>query len=131
MKNWLIKLMRGRYGVDKLSNVIFTLSVILILLSILLKNSVLNTLGIVALLIGYFRMFSRNINARYRENMKFMEFYNKLTGKVAFFKKKTVERGQYKYFKCPSCGQQLRVPRGKGRVNITCPKCKTSFIRKA
>lgn len=123
--------MIGRYGLDQLSNAMFTSSIAVILGSILLKSSVLNTLGIIILVLGYLRMFSKNTSARYRENQKFLGLFGSLKRKTAGYKETAKNRSQYKYFKCPSCGQKLRVPRGKGRVNINCPKCRSTFIRKA
>lgn len=131
MKNWIEKFMIGRYGLDQLSNAMFTSSIAVILGSILLKSSALNTVGIVILLLGYLRMFSKNTSARYRENQKFLGLFGNLKKKTAGYKETAKNRSQYKYFKCPSCGQKLRVPRGKGRVSINCPKCRNTFIRKA
>ncbi|MGM0396980.1 MAG: hypothetical protein ACQEP4_07985 [Bacillota bacterium] len=129
MKNWLQKLMSGRYGVDQLSNFMVMVSVLLILASIPTDYSFLNTIGIVILGVSYFRIFSRDINKRNMENQKFLKFYLPIKNKLFKFKKKTEGSKEYKYFKCPNCGQELRVPRKKGRVNIKCPKCKNSFIR--
>ena len=73
MKNWLQKFMRGRYGVDKLSNAMILLALAFILASILLKYEILNTLGFVIILLAYYRIFSRNIQKRYLENQKYIE----------------------------------------------------------
>lgn len=130
MRNWIQKFMRGRYGVDQLSNFMVTTSVVLILASILTGYSILNTAGLVILGLSYFRIFSRDINRRYTENQKFLKSYQPIKDKVFKFKKRASSSKDYKYFKCPNCGQELRVPRRKGRVNIKCPKCKTSFVRR-
>jgi transcription elongation factor Elf1 len=72
-------------------------------------------------------MFSRNIPKRYAEDQKFLS----VTGGVRKFfrirKKRFEDRGEYRHFTCPKCGQDVRVPKGKGHVRITCPKCRTSF----
>lgn len=130
MKNWIQRMMAGRYGVDQLSNAIFILSIIVILASILLENSILNTVGIVMLLVGYLRMFSRNINSRYTENQKFTNFYKSIFSKYIGYNRQLGSMWKYKYFKCPNCNQRLRVPKGKGRLNVKCPKCKNSFVRR-
>ncbi len=131
MKNWIRKFMTGRYGLDQLSNAMFTLSIAIILGSILFKSTALNTAGIIILVLGYLRMFSRNTSARYRENQKFLGLFGSIRRKAVGYKETAKKRSQYKYFKCPGCGQKLRVPRGKGRVSINCPKCRHTFIRKA
>lgn len=131
MKNWIQRFMIGRYGLDQLSNAMFTSSIAVILGSILFKSSVLNTVGIIILMLGYLRIFSKNTSARYRENQKFLGLFGRLRSKAAGYKETAKTRSQFKYFKCPGCGQKLRVPRGKGRVSINCPKCRNTFIRKA
>ena len=130
MRNWLQKFMRGRYGVDQLSNFMVTIGVILILVSILTKYSILNTAGLVVIGLSYFRIFSRDINRRYTENQKFLKSYQPIKNKLFKFKNRARGSKDFKYFKCPNCGQELRVPRKKGRVNIKCPKCQTSFVRR-
>ncbi|WP_409227021.1 zinc ribbon domain-containing protein [Gudongella sp. SC589] len=130
MRNWLQKFMRGRYGVDQLSNLMVTIGVILILASILTGYSILNTAGLIVIGLSYFRIFSRDINRRYMENQKFLKSYQPIKNKLFKLKNRTKNSKDYKYFKCPNCGQELRVPRKKGRVNIKCPKCKTSFVRR-
>ena len=130
MRNWLQKFMRGRYGVDQLSNFMVTIGVILILASILTSYSILNTAGLVVIGLSYFRIFSRDINKRYRENQKFLKSYQPIKNKLFRLKNRARNSKDYKYFKCPNCGQEMRVPRKKGRVNIKCPKCSISFVRR-
>jgi ribosomal protein L37AE/L43A len=74
-------------------------------------------------------MFSRDINKRIQENQKFLKYYNRAENwtKNKFNMIKGLKT--YKYFTCPSCKQTVRVPRGKGRVNVICPKCSTKFIK--
>ena len=81
--------------------------------------SVLSLLAYIPLIWSIYRMYSRNIEARRRENTAFLRFFSRLTDK------------QYRYFRCPQCGQQLRVPRGRGKISITCPKCHNQFIKKS
>lgn len=122
--------MIGRYGVDQLSNFMVTLSVILILASMFTKWTMLNTFGLILIALGYFRIFSKDINKRYLENQKFLQSYYPIRNKFNKLRKKASGSKDFKYFKCPNCGQELRVPRGKGRVNVNCPKCKNSFVRR-
>ena len=81
------------------------------------------------LVVCYLRIFSRNIYARQLENQRFMQFWWKL--KNGRSKRPSREqRKNYKVFSCPTCKQKLRVPRGKGKISISCPKCGRSFIKK-
>lgn len=130
MKKWLQKFMMGRYGVDQLSNIMIIVGVILLLINVFIKYSILNTIGLVLIGWSYFRIFSRNINKRYMENQKFLKKYKPMERKILKYKNRIKKSKDYKYFKCPNCGKELRVPRNKGRVNIKCPNCKTSFVRR-
>ena len=114
--------MTGRYGTDKLS---LTLLVVAMVLSILssfmgtsLLNPVLTLLSYVLMFWALFRVFSRNTYARYEENRKFLRFFDQLKDRT------------HRYFSCPKCRQTVRVPRGKGKIAITCPRCKERFIKK-
>ncbi len=136
MKQKLIHFMNGRYGVDSLNRFLLGLALVLILLSMFVRVSVfgvslLNLLGLAALIYAYFRMLSRNVQKRYREYVRFMAVRNKITG---FFKNKIwylKQSRQYHIYKCPGCGQKIRIPRGKGRIEISCPKCRHKFIKKS
>lgn len=114
--------MYGRYGSDKLNMLLLGISVVLLIVS---NFGDLYWLGIVAylpLLLSIFRMYSRNIYKRRQENMKFMSLVNKV-------KIRATDR-DHRYFACPKCKQQVRVPKGVGRININCPKCHEKFQKK-
>ena len=121
----------GRYGMDSLNKLIFIVTLILLAVMWFWPNRVVGLIFWILLLFGYFRCFSRNISARYAENRKYLQ----LTAKPrAFFRKRKsrfAQRKIYKFFKCPQCRQQLRVPRGRGKIEITCPKCHTEFVKKS
>ena len=114
--------LRGRYGHDKLNMVILTVGLILCLISMFVKNvamDLLLTAGSYALLIwSMVRCFSRNTYKRYQENRRFLLLADRLKDK------------NNRYFSCPKCKQTVRVPRGKGKIAITCPKCREKFIKK-
>lgn len=135
MSNWrerLARWMQGRYGGnDTLNKWLLGAFLILLLLSLLLQSSLLNLLAIVVLVYSYFRIFSRNITKRAAENQKFLE----LTQPIRRFFSGKKSAGQHskthRVFACPSCGQKVRVPKGRGKIEITCPKCRTSFIKRS
>lgn len=114
--------MTGRYGTDKLNMIILTAGLVVCLLSAMVKTVGLNLL-LTAVSYGLmfwalFRTFSRNTYKRYQENRKFLQFFDRLKDR------------EHRYFDCPKCRQVVRVPRGKGKIAITCPKCKERFVKK-
>ena len=128
--SWLQKIMYGRYGGDYLSVFLIGLYLLLHLTSLLPHLWVLSWVALVPGLVAILRMFSRNIPRRRAENAKFL----KLVG--PFLAWCHLQRARHKdkdhsYFKCPNCGQHLRVPKGKGKISITCRSCGVSFEEKS
>lgn len=123
--------MSGRYGTDELSK--FMLAVCLVLLVINIFTGVQGVYLIALVLLGvcYFRMFSRNYVKRSEENRKYLDTVWKI--KNWFLKKKNriIQSKDFHIYKCPSCGQKIRIPRGKGKICITCPKCRNQFEKKS
>ena len=130
MRAWFQRFMSGRYGYDRFNRFLSIASLVMFILG-LFFSPLLYTLGVLALVYCYFRMFSRNIQKRYQENAKYMVLERKVTGWFSTRKARFEKRKQYRYFHCPQCRQELRVPRGRGRVSITCPKCGTQFVKKS
>ena len=129
--NWLRKIMVGRYGVDQLSMALMGISVLFSILSIFVKSPIINILYMITLVFAFYRIFSKNIAKRYQENNKFLRVWNTTKRKINKVLKRIKDLKYYKYFKCSNCKQTLRVPRGKGKISITCPKCKTIMIKKS
>lgn len=122
IKQALQRFMMGRYGTDKLNMWILGGGLVLCLVSIFISNVYVDlalTVGSYALMIwAIFRTFSRNTYKRYRENRRFLMLLDRIKDR------------EHRYFDCPKCRQPVRVPRGKGKIMITCPKCKEKFQRK-
>ena len=131
MKQKFLKFMSGRYGADQLSRFTLTISLVFWLVSLLTKLDLLYFLAIGLMIYTYFRMFSKNISKRYGENQKFLTWKYRMIAKANKKKQQWAQRKVYRFFTCPTCKQKVRVPRGKGRICITCPKCKTEFIQKS
>lgn len=134
MKDFLYRFFQGRYGAygtDRMTRVLLIIGAVMLVLSFLTPLSFLYYIAFIILFYCYFRMFSRNIPARYREN----EFFVKWTDKfINFFKnirKNISNRKTFHIYRCPNCGQKIRIPRGKGKVAISCPKCGSEFIKRA
>ncbi len=129
--NWLKKFMTGRYGVDQLSWALLGISILISILSRILDSQVLAMLYIIPLGIVLYRMFSKDISKRYQENIKFLNKWNSIKRKINNRIQRIKGLKYYKYYKCSNCKQTLRVPRGKGKISITCPKCQTVMIKKS
>ena len=125
--------MAGRYGNDKLNQFMMAVFLGCAVLNLFVRNAyvstVLNSWECLLILLVYIRMFSRNISKRYAENQKYLALENRLR---RFFGQKRYliqQRKEYHIYKCPGCKQKIRIPRGKGKISIRCPKCGEEFIK--
>ena len=130
IRNFLRNFMIGRYGPDQLNIAMIIISLALNLLNSLLGFAPLTYLSYVILALALFRMLSRNITRRRAENDKFIRYWWPVKTKTGRFLVNLKHRKTHKFFKCPSCGNTLRVPKNKGKLQITCPKCGERFIKK-
>ena len=131
MKERMQRFMDGRYGNDQLNQFIFIVAIISMVLEIITRQSLFYTLTLVLLILAYVRVFSRNINKRYEENMKFLQKKDAILNKFRKQKYYAAQRRNFHIYTCPQCKQKIRIPKGKGKISITCPKCRTSFIKKS
>lgn len=127
--------MYGRYGQDQLGTFCFAAYLVIWLVALLFRGTrvsfVLGTLDYLFVIVYFFRFFSRNIYKRQQENQKFLAVYNRVKNYVKYIKLKFTERdGVKKLYRCPKCHQIIRVPKGRGKIAITCPKCRFEFIRR-
>ncbi len=131
MREKLIRFMQGRYGMDYLGRFTIILGLIAIILSLFIDSAILSILAWACIIYAYFRMFSRNIYKRSSENQAFLTKTYKIRCFFARQKNMMAQRKTHHIYKCPTCKQKIRVPRGKGRIEIRCPKCNTTFIKKS
>lgn len=124
---WLKKMMVGRYGIDQLSIALLMTGMILLAITLPFKGVIIRLLPLIPIIIAYYRVFSKHIYKRQQENFKFIRFYTPIYKRLNTWIKRFKERKTHRYLKCPSCKQMLRVPKGKGNITITCPKCKNNF----
>lgn len=131
MKEKLIRFMYGRNGVDSLGKFVLAISIIVMLLAGWIDSLILSYLSWIGIIYLYFRMFSRNIYKRSSENQWYLNKSYKI--RTFFYRQKNLllQRKTHHIYKCPTCRQKIRVPRGKGRIEIRCPKCNTRFIKKS
>lgn len=121
--NWLRRFMQGRYGADELSFAFIILFIILNIVSLIVPSFIITVVYIVLFAFFLYRILSRNIAARQKENYTFLKIYNPIKLRIQRAWRRFKGRKKYKYFKCGSCGRSMRVPRGKGTVIVTCPGC--------
>lgn len=131
MKEGFIRFMRGRHGNDNLGMVTLFAGLILSLVGAFGGGIVFTILGLALYIITIFRMFSRNHEARLKENQKYIELTSNVSTKTRQFVKRMKNRKDYKYFKCPNCKVLLRLKRGCGKKDITCVRCGHQFKEKA
>ena len=131
MRERLVRFMQGRYGVDKFSNFLIILALVLLVAEFFFPFVYLRAAALLLVVYAYFRILSKNHYKRYAENERYMKYYNKVRFFLARKKSHMEQRRTHKIFKCPSCKQSIRVPKGKGKIAITCPKCRTEFIRRS
>ena len=137
MRDKFNKFMQGRYGVDDLSRFTMGVALVLIILAMFANifsrtvGSTLDILGVAAIVYAYIRIFSRNIQQRYAENQKFLQRTSKF--RFRFNKEKDLmkQRKTHHIYSCPGCGQKIRIPKGKGKIEIECPKCHTKFVKRS
>ena len=125
----------GRYGNDQLNLALIIASLVCGFLTFFtfgIADAVFSLLQLALLAIWCIRAFSRKHYNRSLENQKFLRiwraFKEKNKGLFAFFAR--LADRKHKYFKCPNCKSRLRVPRGRGNITVTCPRCKNKFDKK-
>ena len=147
LKDRFIRFMYGRYGVDSFGKFTIWGSLILMLIAGWTHRGILSWLAWAGIIYSYFRMFSKNISKRYAENQKYLKMTAGIRRRLASWKYLQMTRGIRTFFyrqrnmitqrkthhiyKCPSCKQKIRVPKGKGKIEIRCPKCNTRFIKRS
>ena len=130
IRNAIQRFMYGRYGSDLLNFVLLVCALVITLITSFFDFWPLSLLPY--LLYGYviFRMLSKNIPARQKEYYSFLKVWTPLQKWFRIKKTAFQQRKQYKYFRCPGCGQNLRAPRGRGKILVTCQRCRREFNQK-
>ena len=130
MRNAIQRFMYGRYGNDQFGFFLIALYFVLALISAVTDFGLFALIGEVGVFYALFRMLSRNVTKRREENAKFLRKVNPI---LKWFRlQQTIRKDKdHRYFKCPNCSQQLRVPKGKGKITVTCRSCGASFQEKS
>jgi len=128
MREKLARFMQGRYGNDRLNQFLMIVSIVFIVLSFL-GGEIFYLLFIALMVYTYYRTFSRKIYQRSAENQWYLKQEMKVRGFFKGQKKAISQMKTHHIYKCPNCKQKIRVPRGRGKIEINCQKCGTKFIK--
>jgi len=130
MRNAFQRFMYGRYGNDQLNQFLIIAALVLSVLNLVFRASAVTLVADVLIVCCLFRMLSKNTYKRREENAKFMR---KAQPAIKWLRlQQSIRKDKaHRYFKCPNCSQYLRVPRGKGKITVTCRSCGASFQEKS
>ena len=129
IRSWMARFMTGRYGGDQLNLFLIALYLILYVVFLFTRLLIFELLGTVLLVVSLFRSLSRNLPQRRAENTRFLQIVRPVWRKWTGFRARAHDK-EHRYFKCPNCGQLMRVPRGKGRITVHCRSCGAAFEEK-
>ena len=130
IRQFMARFMVGRYGMDQLNIAMMVLYLILYVVFLFTRLAILDILVLVLLFVTLFRMLSRNLDRRRAENARFLQLVRPICRRIKSCRIRMQDR-EHRYFKCPNCGQQMRVPRGKGRITVHCRSCGATFEEKS
>lgn len=119
--------MQGRYGYDSFSYFLLAAWMFFAFLNIFLRSVILYIIEIALAVFVFYRAFSRNTVKRQRENAKFYEITHALQTRFKKSKQRRIDKRSYRFFHCPSCKAEIRMPKKIGAFNIRCPRCHTEF----
>ena len=127
MREKFIRFMQGRNGVDDFAKFTMGVAFVSIILAMFMGNgsllgSLLDTIGLLAIVYTYYRILSKNIQKRYEENQKYLSMTSKVRTRFQKEKNLMMQRKTHHIYTCPGCGQKIRIPRGRGKIEIDSPK---------
>lgn len=134
MKEKFRRFMQGRYGADELSRALSVVVIVAFAASIFTKGTVstiFNMFGWAAIIFAYMRMFSKNHRACWAQNQKYLSMKNQFLRYFHRQKSYASQRKTHHIYTCPGCGQKIRIPKGKGKIEIRCPKCSQTFVKRS
>lgn len=131
LRQKMMSFMYGRYGNDQLGAMLTGVSVACLVVYLFIRIPFIYLAGVALLSYSVYRTFSKNTAKMAAQNQKFLTWRYRQAVKKDNAKKHWAQRKDYRFYKCPKCRQKVRVPRGRGKIAITCPKCTTEFIKKS
>ena len=122
--------MAGRYGMDQFNRFLSTAAMVLVIINLFVRSTLLWFLALAILVYCYVRMLSRSLEKRRAENERYLQIKYRWTSGLRNWRERQKQKKDYCFFRCPACKAMLRVPRGAGRIRVTCRKCGNAFERK-
>lgn len=122
--------MSGRYGYDELSRAMSTIALIFLLLACVPELKYLYVPALLLWIISLFRCYSRNLEKRRNERSAYLCVIGRIKGWFALKKRAWKDRKTHRYIRCKQCKAVLRVPKGKGKLQVTCNRCHNTIIIK-
>lgn len=128
--------MSKRCGLDELNNFIMLVGFVFVVISLFARNGIFTLLGAVFIVLCYMRVFSRKLDKRKKENDFYMRYMGRVVKVVRLWKLmlkmqiRSMKDKEYKYFVCSSCRQIIRIPKGKNKISVRCPKCSKTYIKR-
>ena len=132
--NWKMRFAQwfeGRYGMDELSQTLIIVGCVLVVINFIFSISFVSFLSLIAFIWAFFRVYSKNYEARTRELVRYQELMRNPKEGWRITSRRWQNRKTTMYFKCKGCGTMLNIPRGKGKLLVTCPKCGTKVEKKS
>ena len=130
MHMMMAQLLYGRNGFDNMARFCNTMAILLLVVNIFAQSVVIYFIWVAFFGYSLFRVFSKNVPKRYAENQKFLKITEMPRSYMKLVRLQWRDRSVSRYYICKCCHQQIRVPKGKGRIEIRCPKCGERFIKK-
>ena len=121
------RMLYGRYGMDELGKFLWALVIIMLIVNLFVPNLILTAVMLVTIILMYARFFSKRYDRRRAENSAYLKLSGPFRRTFSTLYLRIRDRKSYRYYYCPDCRQRLRVPKGKGMITITCPKCHKKF----
>ncbi len=118
------RFMQGRYGYDEFGRFLVVTALALTLLAYIPYLRILSLFGLAVLVYYLFRMYSKNHTARRMELNRYFVISDKVKKEIRLTKSKWRDRKTHVYFKCKTCGAIVRIPKNKGEIEVTCPRCR-------
>ncbi len=131
MRERFYRFMQGRYGQDAFTRFLLGAMLACVALNLLVGSRFLSIMAWTLLVYAYFRLFSRNHAARFAENQRYLNATAKLRYWFDQQKRLKEERKYHHIYVCPRCRQKIRIPKGKGKIMVRCPKCRHEFQKRS
>lgn len=131
LRQRMTRFMYGRYGNDQLSKLYLGLAIVCLIVNLFTDLAIFYVAGLLLLIYSIYRSFSKDISKMAAQNQKFLNWRYQRIVKYNNTKKHLAQSKECRFYKCPGCKQKVRVPRGRGKIAITCPKCHAEFIKKS